>query len=33
MATVIVVGAGVNGVTGGIEFRKRGRKIIFKFAA
>jgi glycine/D-amino acid oxidase-like deaminating enzyme len=28
MATVIVVGAGVNGVTTGIELRKRGHKVI-----
>src|SRR5216684_2873711 len=27
MATVIVVGAGVNGVTTGIELRKRGHKV------
>jgi 2-polyprenyl-6-methoxyphenol hydroxylase-like FAD-dependent oxidoreductase len=33
MATVIVVGAGVNGATAGIELRKCGHKIIFKFAA
>jgi len=32
MATVIIVGAGINGVTAGIELRKRGHKIIFKFA-